>query len=240
MQKTYVCRHISSNFLLFNDYCEITETQHLIVFLERYGYKPLDLHIKELAAPLIHCLDRNQFDGRTLVAVGEGGKKMLRAMVDIGLLPAQVANICVKWNREWAISGGNDYETDIDVWNFSGARLILVEDVIASGETIEAFASAVEARGGSVESVVCGLISSNSPLLADFRLKIYSGASVGVTPDAKLDPFWFPAIYSYRHMYFGEIEMPDIYQKMANNYFQGNIDGLRTAIANSRRRTPAR
>ena len=195
--------------------------------ISQYGYKTIIINIEDLMKKIEEYinLEEKELNNYTIVTVGQGGKTAAN-----NIFKDNKERINIKWSRDWQKDNSNKFITDIENFCFKSKKIILVEDVIATGETIFNIVSEIEKRGGDVQKIICGIINDGSPLLFhSFKPTIVAVKTKSI--DAK-DPFWYPAIYSTRHLFFGDSEMPDFYNTLKEKYFED--DKIEKTIKNLR------
>ena len=109
----------------------------------------------------------------------------------------------------------------MEKYDFANKKIILIEDVIATGETLFNVISEIEKRGGKIKIIIATIINEGSPLVnKSFK---YTLVSKKIKNNKwNKDPYWFPAIYSTRHLFYGDNEMKNFYKIFNEKYFNGS------------------
>ena len=222
-QKVVVIDELKEDFIILNDGTKILSNnlQRIISSINKYGYSA---YVEDmlLEANQIKNYGLNIFENFDLVvSVGEGGKKFLTHLLQTGIFNKEVINLI--WHRVWNKEKSKGFETDIENYDFKGKRILLIEDVIASGKSLYCLKKELEKMGAKVIGVICGIINESSPLINNSFITTLSAKKLKTT-NSNLDPFWFPPLYSLRHLIYGDEEMPDIYNEMNKYYFNNNRD----------------
>ena len=149
----------------------------------------------------------------TIVTVGEGGKQVFKALNKDALEVIEI-----KWSRNWKSEISNEFITNIETFNFKSKNIILIEDVIATGETLYNIIFEIKRKGGNVKKIICAIINESSPLIDKSFAETIVAAKI-MSKDSE-NPFWYPAIYSTRHLFYGDEEMPKFYEVLNDKYFK--------------------
>ena len=130
----------------------------------------------------------------------------------------------IKWSRYWKGDSFLGFETNIDNYDIKNKRIIIIEDVIASGNTIWTLKEYLDNNNNEVVMICSALIQESSPIVNKSFCETYSSMMIEKTENDELDPFWYPPIYSLRHLLFGDKEMNNFYNVFNEKYFNGNND----------------
>lgn len=204
-------KRIECDFYIFNDGINNVHNAEVIKYISS-KYRTVVDNLNNCAKIIANEIDEN----KKYLCVGEGGKKFCKALSRY----KNFKNVeLLIWHRLWSGDKEIGIETNID--NIAVPNeVVLIEDVIASGETINKITAALYKKGCIVKEVVSAVVSGNSKLLNESQINLKYAKIIGTSNNK--DPFWFPAIYSYRHLFFGDAEMPDIYSIMEDKYFHGS------------------
>ena len=217
--KTITKEKNKNNFIILDDKTERITKDYRKVFQEinQYGYQVDVVDIKNSANQILEELKTKEFD--TIVTVGEGGRQVLSSMKKNAFLRKKEI-ILLKWSRKWQEDKALGFSTDIDDYDFKGKRIMILEDVIASGNTLFTLKNEIEKRKGKVEGIYSSLIQESSPLVKKSFCPVTSIVMIASPSDKSLDPFWYPPIYSLRHLIRGDEEMPAFYKVLNEKYFK--------------------
>jgi len=223
----------NNNFIVLDDRTESITKGIKDVFksINSYGYNVDVIDIRDSAKEILEDLKTKEFD--TLLTVGEGGRTVLSSIKNNSFIK-QKELILLNWSRSWNKDKSLGFETNIDDYNFKDKRIIILEDVIASGNTLYTLVKEIEKRGGKVEWIYSSLIQESSPLIKKSFCNMTSITVIKKPKDKDLDPFWYPPIYSLRHLIRGDEEMPEIYNVLNEKYFN-NEDKVEKLIKRIRK-----
>ena len=217
-------KNIDCDFYIFNDGVFDVDDTEVIKYISG-RYNTVVDSLDDCAKALLDQIDSND----CYLCVGEGGERFFNAIQK----HKQLKNVeFLVWHRVWSGEKEVGIETNIDQLQLCNKKIVLIEDVVASGETILKIIAKLQQKGCTVTKVVAAIMSGNSKLLHSDNVNIKYARVVG-KKNSK-DAFWFPAIYSYRHLFFGDEEMPKIYEIMQDKYFDGEQD-LKQIILRSRK-----
>ena len=76
----------------------------------------------------------------------------------------------------------------------------------------------IKRKGGNVKKIICAIINESSPLIDKSFAETIVAAKI-ISKDSE-NPFWYPAIYSTRHLFYGDEEMPKFYEVLNDKYFK--------------------
>lgn len=213
----------SNNFIILDDDTEIDKQKLNLIIKEinKYDYKVNIVYMKSVATTIINYIKNNCncLDGiDSIVLLGEGGKRFFKYLnMDNTFSNKEV--LCVKWSRYWKGNNSKEFETNIDDFDIEGKRFLIVEDVVASGQTLLNIYEYIKKHGGKIELLITCLIQESSPLVNKSFVPTIAGEVIKKPDDSGQDPFWYPPIYSLRHLLYGDEEMPNIYSVLNNKYF---------------------
>ena len=215
-ESTIILSETNENFIILDDntYCKKEDINKIGNQISKYNYRVKIVtinHLMEKIKSYLYLKNINLKD-YTIVTVGEGGKRAFEAL---NQKASEV--IEVKWSRNWNSEISNEFITNIEKFNFKLKKIIIIEDVIATGETLFNIISEIQKMGGDVKKIICAIISESSPLIdKSFKETI---VAMKILSDDNQDPFWYPAIYSTRHLFYGDAEMPKFYEILNEKYF---------------------
>lgn len=215
-EDTIILSKTNKNFIILDDntYCNKEDIDKIGDQISKYDYHVKIVTINYLMKEISNYLYLKNIDLKnyTIVAVGEGGKRAFEALNKEALEVIEV-----KWSRNWKSGVSNEFITNIEKFDFNSKNIIIIEDVIATGETLFNIISEIQKRGGTVKKIICAIISASSPLIdKSFKETI---VAMKILSDNNKDPFWYPAIYSTRHLFYGDEEMPRFYEILNEKYF---------------------
>jgi len=202
-------------FLILND-LDIVDISPLTDFVSKY----MDCTVYD-TNHLCRAL-KHDFDSKNVYAVGAGGKRVLRnPSIDI----KKFDTISIKriWKDGKPLGFSNIGDVKIK------EESVLVDDIIGSGETLHFINSF--AKSNDLEAV--SLVMNNNP--NDFKdengVKGYKNTTCTLLVEGSgNDSYWYPAIYSLRHLLFKPKENPWYLRNMAQHYFENNLNGLEGVV----------
>ena len=203
----------SSDFIILDDKSYFVDLSEIVDNISLYGYKVKVIDGGQAVNKILNNID---FQYDTIVLAGDGGKNIFRQLDKKNFVNKEI--IPLVWHRVWDKDISLGFETDIDNFSFNGKKILIIEDVIASGNTLYTMKENVERMGGTVVGIVAALIQQCSPVAKNCFVKTLSAVRILDLADSK-DPFWYPAIYSVRHLLFGDDEMPDFFKLLNEKYF---------------------
>lgn len=216
-ENTTILSEIKENFIILDDntYPNKRDINRIGEEISKYDYKVKILSINNLMKKVKNYLYLKNINLKdyTIVTVGEGGKQVFKALNKDALEVIEI-----KWSRNWKNEISNEFITNIEDFNFKSKNIILIEDVIATGETLYNIILEIKRRGGDVKKIICAIINESSPLIDKSFAATIVAAKI-ISKDSK-DPFWYPAIYSTRHLFYGDEEMPKFYGVLNDKYFK--------------------
>ena len=216
-ENTTILSEIKENFIILDDntYPNKKNINRIGEEISKYDYKVKILSINNLMEKVRNYLYLKNINLKdyTIVTVGEGGKQVFKALNKDALEVIEI-----KWSRNWKSEISNEFITNIETFNFKSKNIILIEDVIATGETLYNIIFEIKRKGGNVKKIICAIINESSPLIDKSFAETIVAAKI-ISKDSE-NPFWYPAIYSTRHLFYGDEEMPKFYEVLNDKYFK--------------------
>lgn len=216
-ENTTILSEIKKNFIILDDntYLNKKNINRIGEEISKYDYKVKILSTNNLMKKVRNYLYLKNINLKdyTIVTVGEGGKQVFKALNKDALEVIEI-----KWSRNWKSEISNEFITNIEDFNFKSKNIILIEDVIATGATIYNIILEIKRKGGNVKKIICAIINEGSPLIDKSFAETIVAAKI-ISKDSE-NPFWYPAIYSTRHLFYGDEEMPKFYEVLNNKYFK--------------------
>lgn len=216
-ENTTILSEIKENFIILDDntYPNKKNINRIGEEISKYDYKVKILSINNLMERVRNYLYLKNINLKdyTIVTVGEGGRQVLKALNKDALEVIEI-----KWSRNWKSEISNEFITNIETFNFKSKNIILIEDVIATGETLYNIIFEIKRKGGNVKKIICAIINESSPLIDKSFAETIVAAKI-ISKDSE-NPFWYPAIYSTRHLFYGDEEMPKFYEVLNDKYFK--------------------
>jgi hypothetical protein len=155
-----------------------------------------------------------------IVGIGDGGFRMLYYLQKtMRLDPKKV--VFIKCSHVFLENGKIDFTHDIDSVCWENLKILLVDDVIARGDTVDFVSRQIRNRGGDSLGLISGIISCNSPYFNKCCFPftcIEKGVFYKNIDPFKKDPFWYPPIFSLRHLLFGDLETTNFYKVFSEKY----------------------
>lgn len=214
----------SNSFFILDDDTKIKSSKlnKIIDEIQLYGYKVNIITMAEISKKVIDFLENSLIDDfDTIVLLGEGGSKFFSYFKDFSIFKdKKIVNL--KWSRSWAGDNANFFVTNIDEFEINDERIIIFEDVIASGETIMNIKDYLENNGNQIMLIITCLMQETSPMANNNFCKTIVGNLINKSTAVDLDPFWYPPIYSLRHLIYGDEEMSEFYKSLNKRYFNSS------------------
>lgn len=216
---------LRSDFFVLDDNSVKCNFKPLMEFICKYFDNSIVVPLKQKTKLLTKDFVSSEFgicEKTVFIAVGQGGQRILDFIDWID--DFQVMK--VKFSRVWDENAESTFEHNLDQFDFDNKNFVIIEDVIASGKTIESFTQYIETRGGKVIGIITSNISGTSPLQTsndDYKIIACTSleSSDDVTQKGSFESHWIPGIYSLRHLFYGEDENPEFYTILAEKYFDG-------------------
>lgn len=218
--KTFILQNSSQNFIILNDIFKSIniKIKKIIKNIKKYSYNVKVFNISILAKKVIKCFKKDNIYFDTVLTVGTGGKHFLDSIKNDKLfLNKEIINL--DWHRHWDNQKSLGFETDISTYDLKNKKILIMEDVIASGMTLVVLKEEIEKRGGEVVAINASLIQEASFLKDKSIVPTYVAVKINKPNDIALDPFWYPPIYSLRHLLYGDMEMSSFYKILNEKYF---------------------
>ena len=203
----------ASDFIILDDKSYLIDLSEIIEKISSYGY---NVQVIDGGKEVDRIINQIDFDYDMVVLAGDGGKNIFKQL-NQSLFDCKEI-IPLVWHRVWDNDKSLGFETDIDKYSFKNKKILIVEDVIASGNTLFTMKSSIEEMGGEVVGIVAAIIQQCSPIAKESFVKTLSAIRI-LDQEGSKDPFWFPAIYSTRHLLFGDEEMPKFFDLLNEKYF---------------------
>lgn len=211
-----------NSFFILDDNTKIDSSKlnRIIDEIQLYGYKVNIVTMTEIANKVIKFLENSLIDEfDTIVLLGEGGSRFFALFKDCSIFKdKKIVNL--KWSRSWSGDSANFFETNIDEFDINNERIVIFEDVIASGETIMNIKDYLENNGNQIMLLITCLMQETSPMANNNFCNTIVGNLINKSTSSDLDPFWYPPIYSLRHLIYGDEEMSKFYDSLSKRYFK--------------------
>ena len=222
----------SNNFIILDDdtLIEKSNLSKVINEIEKYDYKVNMVYMKEVAKKVEKYINDNNClkDIDTVILLGEGGKRFFKHLNANNIfLNKEVYSI--KWSRLWDKDKSKYFITNIDEYDIKNKKVLIIEDVVASGGTLLNIDDYLQKSNNTIELLITCLIQECSPLINKSFCKTIAGEVIKEINNGEDDPFWYPPIYSLRHLIYGDEEMPKIYDSLNKRYFN-NEDNVERII----------
>ena len=216
----------SADFFILDDETPC-EALSIIEYIRQRGMSVWFGTIAQMAANTKPFLEEwaGGLSADVFVAVGQGGKRALRALSRNfhGLLFACTKRRHVQWQRLWKANVGIGFSHNLDKYRWSSLRIVLVEDVVASGETVAEITREIVNRGGIVVGIITIAILGSSPLLLrpimPMLCSFVALSQRSSDSNMHLDPHWHPPFFSMRHLLYGDEEIEGFHRFLSNQYF---------------------
>ena len=210
----------SNNFIILDDKTSKIDdnVREVLKLIETYGYNVDVVDINSMAKIIINNVENSNIQFDAILTVGTGGLQVYRQISESDIFKNKII-YNIKWNRAWEKDKSIGFETDIENYDIKDKKIIILEDVIASGNTLWTLKDLLELYNNKIEMIYSILIQESSPLLNKSFSNTFSSMMICKPSNEKLDVFWYPPIYSLRHLLFGDDEMPSFYDTLGEKYF---------------------
>lgn len=214
-------------FILLDDYTKIKKSNlnNVKDLISKYDYNVEYIKLNCLGKNILKYLyaKKIEINFDTICLVGTGGSRMFDSMKKDNIFKDKEI-IYLKWSRIWENDKSVEFDTNIEKYNFKGKKIMLIEDVIASGETLYNIYLKILELGGEVSCIITALIQECSPLIKKSFAPIYAGVKIKSNSKEDQDVYWYPPIYSLRHILYGDEEMENFYEVISDRYFNKEKD----------------
>lgn len=213
-----------NSFFILNDNTEIesAKLQKIVNAIQLYGYRVNMITMEEVSNKIINFLNINLIDNfDTIILLGEGGARFFNFFKNYSIFKNKKI-VKLKWSRSWSRNSSNYFDTNIDEFKINGEKVIIFEDVIATGKTIMNIKDYLSNKGNEIILIITCLMQENSPMSNKNFCKTIVGSLINKYDSTDLDPFWYPPIYSLRHLMYGDGEMNRFYQNLNKKYFNSD------------------
>ena len=156
-----------------------------------------------------------------IYAIGTGGEEVMRYFPSRSFDTIPLQRL---WKNEF-----NDYYSDLPCLNIT-SPCCFVDDVVGSGKTLWF----VKENISEQHAAAFCLIYNNNPSQYKDKNGIlgYKETIASVIVDGiRGEPYWFPAIYSVRHLLEKPKKNPNYISNMAKRYFAGDTEGLARVVS---------
>ena len=211
----------SNSFFILDDETKIESIKlsKIIKKIQSYGYQVKVITMEEISKKVIDYLMKELIeDFDSVILLGVGGLRFFNFFRNLSIFKNKRI-IELKWSRSWDGDNASFFETNIDKFNIRNERIIIFEDVIASGETILNINSFLKKNNNKIISIITCLMQETSPMYSNSFCNTIVGNVINKSTSTELDPFWYPPIYSLRHLLYGDIEMSKFYKNLNERYF---------------------
>ena len=217
----------SNNFIVLDDSTVIKKSKldKIINEIEKYNYKVNIVYMTEIAKKIEEYINDNNClkDIDTVILLGEGGTRFFK-YINANNVFSNKEVYRIKWSRLWNGDKSEYFTTNIDDFDIRNKKILIIEDVVASGETLLNINDYLQKYNNQIELLITCLIQECSPLINQSFCKTIAGEVIKEISNGEDDPFWYPPIYSLRHLLYGDEEMPNIYDNLNKRYFNGDDD----------------
>ena len=218
-----ILQEFKGDFFILDDGATEYAINEISALIRKYYRRVEIISLKEHAKKIFENQSELFSSEVMTIALGAGGKNIVSLLSRDFTFPQLC---CCTWSRVWGTEYRTQFQHNLDSIDLCGKQIVIIEDVIASGETLRAVKNYLLERGASIIKVFAAVISGASPMISNqFALNICVGAKLNACglalKDDEFSAHWYPAIYSLRHLLYGEDENPDFYNTISNLYFDG-------------------
>lgn len=219
----YISYHLKTykkQFIILNDMPSVkfNQIKSLYILIKKYNYNLQVISLQKISQKIIKLIKKANIDFDTVVLVGTGGKVVFENIKNNSAFKNKNV-FYVKWNRVWEGTQSLGFSTDINKFDLRNKKVILIEDVIASGNTLWTLKKCISNRKGAVQAIFSVLIQEGSLISQKSFAPTYSICMIRKTGVKDLNPFWYPPIYSLRHLLYGDLESSLFYEELNKRYF---------------------
>ena len=218
-----ILKNINTGFFVLDDssYLNNKDIKEVLKEIQAYKYKVDMINLDDIMLEISTYLynNKNFFKNIDLiVAIGEGGSRSLNSLNKYNIY-TNIEQKSIVWSRNWNGEDSDEFVTNIEKLNLRKKKVLIIEDVIATGETLYNIIEKIKQMEGEVIGIISAIISGQSPIKNKSFCKMLIG--IEVNSDSKIidNPFWYPPIYSLRHLFYGDKEMPYFYNVLNKRYF---------------------
>lgn len=209
-KKTY------GNFYLLDDTSKLYNEETIIRYIEKYNYDVVKLEISKSVKYLSEIASEFAKKEYCFVSLGKGGEilaKLLHGMKDV------INTINLEYSQIIIHNRVISYKTDLDRYDWKNKKIVILEDVIYTGDTLYNFIRRVKDHGGNPCAVLTCIACD------DCNIKLES-----ISPHIDITSYYMiskdngvlPPLYSYRHLLYGEGEWCEFFDYIGDLYFSGN------------------
>lgn len=230
-----VLEKCSADFFILDDskYLKLDKSEQSMIFrfmeyLDKKRISVKIITIDELASLLLNKLKEdnisNNFD--LIANIGMGGKELFAPMKEY-FVEKEVKDIICK--RVWYSKTLVKIEDDINSYYFQGKKVLLIDDVVATGHTLNNIIKKIENLNGIVSMIMIGLGScnfldkENYPIIIGKKLYEKHKHILSNIDGA----YWYPGIYSIRHLLNEENGMANFKERIAEMYFENDAEVIK-------------
>lgn len=202
----------SNEFYLLDDLTSLDTADKVFQYIKQYGYSTRIITMHECVKYLSYHLNKFSSDKVYIVSIGKGGEILLRLLkeyflYDFSCLELTYSQIIVQ-NR---IIG---YNTNFENYNWYNKNILVIEDIIYTGNTIIDFINRLINNGGTL----IGVLSCIACVDCDNKLPHIRITSKYLLSKKNKK---LPPVYSYRHLLYGEGNYCEFYENIEQLYFGG-------------------
>lgn len=186
-----------------------------------------NLHIREitfddmaerLAQDINDFVEKNNVD--TIIALGNGGEYLYNSLACY--FNKKIKKIKVKCRKKWLNNLNESYICLEKKQNY-GLKNIVLDDVMVTGDSVIEMEKEISMQGGELLKVYIGVKSfkccyNKLPVKCAFEVKSRKEKIRNSN-----DLFWYPPIYSIRHIINFENGLKDFPKVISEKYFEGDI-----------------
>ena len=217
---------VYTDFYIINDsnYININNNQIVILnklknMIHQYNMNVIDESLEIIALDLYKLIKSipNFQESDLLLGMGTGGKMIGKIIKDY-FPSVNVLNINLK--RIWENDKTSGFEYDFPISALQNKNIILLDDVIVTGKSVNVLIKELNKINCKVLGCLVGVTNVSFTRIKFKHNVVVSRVVYGKRfNNCSLDPLWYPAIFSIRHLLNHENGMDNFGEIVSDKYF---------------------